>query len=138
MIPEIIEVFNYIFMVIFTAEAIVKLIALKTKLYFDDSWNVFDFTIVCFSLLMLFFKAVNVKVPFGNGPIVLRALRIGRIFRLIKKARQLNIIFYTLMDSAASLGSLGLLLMIIFFMFAIIGRSFFGLAQIKEPMLELN
>ena len=69
---------------------------------------------------------------------MLRALRIGRILRLIKQAHQLQIIFHTLFDSAGSLASLGLLLMILFFMFAIIGRSMFGLAKIEAPNEELN
>lgn len=69
---------------------------------------------------------------------MLRSLRIGRIIRLIKYARKLQIIFETLFDSAGSLGSLGLLMMILFFMFAIIGRNLFGLAGIKEPNVELN
>ena len=83
---SVIEVFNYVFMVVFTMEAIIKLIALK-KSYFQDSWNIFDFTIVCFTLFMLLLKMLNVEVPFGNGPTVLRALRIGRILRLIKRAK---------------------------------------------------
>ena len=69
---------------------------------------------------------------------MLRALRIGRIIRLIKQAKQLQIIFDSLFDSAASLGSLGLLLIILFFMFAIIGRSLFGMAKIGDPNEELN
>lgn len=136
-LPETIEIFNYVFMTIFTLEAIIKLIALK-GLYFRDSWNIFDFTIVTITLIMLFLKIINVEVPFGNGPTVLRALRIGRILRLIKRAKKLKIIFHTLLDSAASLGSLGLLLVIIFFMFAIIGRSVFGLTEINGAMEELN
>ena len=42
------------------------------------------------------------------------------------------------MDSAASLASLGLLLIILFFMFAIIGREAFGLAKIGDQNEELN
>ena len=80
-----IEVFNYVFMGIFTIEAIIKIIALK-KLYFKDSWNIFDFTIVAFTLLILLLKLASIPVSFGSGPTVLRALRIGRILRLIKKA----------------------------------------------------
>ena len=38
----------------------------------------------------------------------------------------------------ASLGSLGLLLMLFFFMFAVIGAQNFGLAHVGEPQLELN
>ena len=44
----------------------------------------------------------------------------------------------TLLESSTSLGLLGLLLMILFFMFAIIGRSTFGLTKIGEPNQELN
>jgi voltage-gated sodium channel len=42
---------NYVFMAIFTFEAIFKLIAMGTT-YFKDSWNVFDFIVVCGSLLI--------------------------------------------------------------------------------------
>lgn len=131
------EIINYVFMVIFTSEAAIKIIALK-KLYFRDSWNIFDFTIVTFTLLMLILKVANIDVPFGKGPLILRVLRIGRILRLIKQAKQLQIIFHTLFDSAASLGSLGLLLIMLFFMFAIIGRSTFGFAKIGAPNEFLN
>ena len=128
---------NYVFMTIFTIEACIKLVALKSS-YFSDSWNIFDFTIVAMTLIILSLKMAGIKVPLGNGPMILRALRIGRILRLIKKARQLLIIFHTLIDSSASLGSLGLLLIIVFFMFAIIGRSIFGHAKIGDPNEELN
>ena len=131
------EILNYVFMFIFTMEAIMKIIALKT-LYFKDSWNIFDFTIVVLTLLILMLKAASIDVGLGNGPIVLRTLRIGRIFRLIKQTKKLQIIFQTLFESATSLGSLGLLLIILFFMFAIIGRSMFGLVKIGEPNEELN
>jgi len=131
-LPGVIEYVNYVLLAIFTLEAIIKIIALK-GFYFRDSWNLFDFTIVCFTLVMLVLKLLSIEVPFGNGPTILRALRIGRVLRLIKRAKQLKIIFHTLLDSAASLGSLGLLLIIMFFMFAIIGRSLFGLAAIGDP-----
>lgn len=72
-------------MLIFTLEAIIKIIAMK-KLYFRDPWNIFDFTIVISTLVVLMLKALDVNIPFGNGPLILRALRIGRIFRLIKQA----------------------------------------------------
>ena len=84
-VPDITEMANYVFMVIFTIEAIIKIIALKST-YFKDSWNIFDFVIVSLTLLLLFFKVINFNVEFGNGATILRALRIGRILRLLKKA----------------------------------------------------
>ena len=50
----------------------------------------------------------------------------------------MQIIFHTLLDSSQSLASLGFLLVILFFMFAIIGRSLFGMAKIGAPLSELN
>ena len=41
---------NWVFTGIFTAEAIVKLIALRQH-YFKKAWNVFDFIIVVSSLI---------------------------------------------------------------------------------------
>lgn len=47
-----IEYINYVFMFIFTLEAIIKIIALKLN-YFRDSWNIFDFTVVIGTVLIL-------------------------------------------------------------------------------------
>ena len=46
------EIINYIFMAIFTLEAILKIIAMKLA-YFKDSWNLFDFTIVVLTLSIM-------------------------------------------------------------------------------------
>ena len=135
--PKFMENINYFFIFVFTAEAVIKIVALG-KVYFYDSWNRYDFAIVVITILILSLQFVNISIHFGIGFTVMRSLRIGRIIRLIKYARKLQIIFETLFDSIGSLGSLGLLMMILFFMFAIVGRNLFGLASIKEPNVELN
>lgn len=87
-LPNVMEIFNYCFSAIFTLEAIIKLIALK-KSYFSDSWNIFDFTIVIFTLVMLLLKVAGIAAGVGGGATILRSLRMARILRLIKKAQQL-------------------------------------------------
>lgn len=84
-VPKFVEVANYVFLVIFTVEAAIKIVAFR-KLYFHSSWNIFDFTIVIITLIILGLNVFNVPIEFGSGPTVLRALRIGRILRLIKRA----------------------------------------------------
>ena len=84
-LPSVIEILNYVFAGIFTLEALIKLIAMK-RMYFRDSWNIFDFTIVVFTLVILTLKVLQIDVQFGSGATILRALRIGRILRLIKQA----------------------------------------------------
>lgn len=128
---------NLVFNFVFTAEAIIKIIALKTS-YFYEAWNTFDFSIVSLTYIFLFLEWTGILSGFGQTTTILRALRIGRVLRLINKAKKLQIIIYTIMNSSASLGSLGLLLMLFFFMFAVIGAQNFGLAYIGEPQSELN
>ena len=60
-LPDVIEILNYVFMAIFTIEAIIKIIALKRH-YFKDSWNIFDFTIVAFTLIILLLKVASIPI----------------------------------------------------------------------------
>ena len=119
---SVIEVINYIFMVIFTLEAVLKIIAMG-KNYFKESWNIFDFTVVVMTALILGITWLGVGGNLGVTSTILRSLRIGRIFRLVKKAEKLQIIFQALLDAIPSMGSLGLLLFLLIFMYAIIGIS---------------
>jgi len=81
---------NYAFMAIFTIEAILKIIAMK---YFKDSWNIFDFTVVIGTIVVLVFSFSGVGGDISTQSTILRSLRIGRVFRLVKRAKQLQIIF---------------------------------------------
>ena len=83
---DILEYINYFFTAVFTLEAIIKIIGLGFKGYFTKGWNLFDFFIVLVSYVTLI---ISVSVQGNFGPkqaTVARAFRIGRIFRLIKKA----------------------------------------------------
>jgi hypothetical protein len=41
---------NFVFLVIFCIEALLKLICMKQK-YFHDSYNILDFVVICISLV---------------------------------------------------------------------------------------
>ena len=60
---------NYVFTGIFTAEAVLKIIAMTPAKFFRNGWNVFDFIIVTISLIEL--GLANVK-----GLSVLRSFRL--------------------------------------------------------------
>ncbi len=85
---RITEICNFIFMIIFTVEALIKIIAMR-KNYFRDSWNVFDFFVVTLTLLLLMLKIFGIQGQLGNSSMILRALRIGRILRLLKRLKSL-------------------------------------------------
>ena len=57
---------------------------------------------------------------------LLRAIRVIRIFRLVKVSPHLKAIFTTLMLSLPSLANVGALLLMLFFMYAVIGQQLFG------------
>lgn len=71
-------------MTIFTIEAIVKIIAQKLA-YFKDNWNIFDFTVVVGTLIILTLNWAGIGDSIAILGTILRTLRIGRVFRLIKK-----------------------------------------------------
>lgn len=71
---RILAIGNYIFTGIFTAEAILKIVAKSPAIYLKDGWNVFDIFIVTFSLIEL--GLANIK-----GLSVLRSFRL--VSRLI-------------------------------------------------------
>lgn len=79
-----IQIINYVFMVIFTIEAIMKIIA-QRKNYFKDSWNLFDFTVVVGTIVILSINWAGFGESIAILGTILRTLRIGRVFRLIKK-----------------------------------------------------
>jgi hypothetical protein len=135
-VVSVIEVVNYIFMVIFTLEAVFKVTAMRGN-YFKDSWNVFDFTVVVLTALILGLKAIGIGENLGVTSTILRSLRIGRIFRLVKRAEKLQIIFQALIDAVPSMGSLGLLLFLLIFMYSIIGISQFALIKIDGGLYDI-
>lgn len=50
MVADVLAMLNILFVVIFTLEAIVKIVGLRWH-YFTMPWNVFDFVVVVLSLL---------------------------------------------------------------------------------------
>ena len=51
-------------------------------------------------------------VDLGVQAVIVRSLRIGRVLRIVKRAKKLQIIFQTLVDSLPSMASLGVLLIL--------------------------
>ena len=76
--------FNYIFVAIFTVEAILKITGLGPVVFWLDKWNKFDSVIVVFSLLALDTGRFNFNAS------LLRVFRIARLFRMIKVSKGLS------------------------------------------------
>jgi len=130
------EYTNYFFTVVFTVEAVIKLYALTPYGYFAEGWNIFDFVLVLLSDIFLVMTLVGIASIGPKFSTVARSLRIGRIFRLIGRARFLRVIFNTIIVTLPSLANVSALLMLILTIFAILGMQLFGTVKLQSTFNE--
>jgi len=114
-----IVVMNAIFNAIFALEAALKLVAWTPHVYFQDGWNIFDFTIVIISF-------VSYPIDSLGNVSALRLFRLARLFRMFAKIPALRALFETLILSSSSLINVGSLIFVIFYIYAILGVFLFG------------
>ncbi len=98
---------------IFIAE-IVVLITARGLAYFKDPWCVFDFIVVGIAL-----------IPASGSLSVLRALRVLRVLRLINKVESMRKVVGGLLSALPGLGSVFGLILIIFYVAAMIATNLF-------------
>ncbi|XP_038565586.1 sodium channel protein type 4 subunit alpha B isoform X2 [Micropterus salmoides] len=126
---------NLVFIIIFTSECTLKLIALRHH-YFAVGWNIFDFVVVILSIVGLLLADIIEKY-FVSPTLfrVIRLARIGRVLRLIRGAKGIRTLLFALMMSLPALFNIGLLLFLIMFIFSIFGMSNFAYVK-KEAMID--
>ena len=99
---------------VFVVEILLRLFAHRLA-FFRDPWSLFDFVVVGIAL-----------VP-ASGPLaVLRALRILRVLRLLTLVPSMRRVVGALMGSIPGLSSIGLVLLLIYYVFAVIATKLFG------------
>ena len=131
---NILEASNSSLSIIFTIELVLKIYALRMR-YFDDGWNKFEFIVVCSSNL---FIVIGFFVS-QTGPTissVIRLLRICRLFRLIKRLKKLRMLFNTLIVSIPSIVNIGSLMILLFFIYAVIGMQLFSFIPNNDEVNE--
>ena len=114
---SVLSFLDLIFSIIYVFEISVKTIFLRLK-YLKDGWNIFDIIIVFLSLI-------------GNIPSLysLRSLRFIRVFRsirLVSHAKPLQRILSALIKSISKLAWTGVMLVLIYYVYAVLGVHFFG------------
>ncbi len=112
------EFLNNIILGVFIVEIFIKILAEGKKpwLYFYDGWNIFDFIIVAAAFM-----------PFGGSSIaILRLLRLLRVLKLIKALPKLQMLVGALLKSIPSMGYVSILLLLLFYIYAVAGVFFFG------------
>ncbi len=83
--------------------------------FFKDPWCVFDFVVIAIAL-----------IPASEALAVLRSLRVLRVLRLINKVQSMRKVVKGLLGSLASLGSVMGLMLIVFYVSAVISTNLFA------------
>ncbi len=98
----------------FVVELVARM-AIFGRAFWRDAWNVFDFIVITISL-----------IP-ATGPLqVLRALRVLRVLRVISAVPSLRRVVGGLVSSLPGMGSIALLLLLLFYVFSVMATQLYG------------
>lgn len=105
---------DHLLLYIFTAELALRIYAFRGR-FFRDPWGIFDLLVVAIAW-----------VP-ASGPLaVLRALRVLRVLRLISVVPSLRRVVEAMLAALPGMGSIVLLMALIFYVFAVMATKLFG------------
>ncbi|TRY59084.1 hypothetical protein DNTS_008394 [Danionella cerebrum] len=127
-LEEALKYCNYVFTVVFIIEALLKLVAFGVRRFFKDRWNQLDLAIVLLSIMGITLEEIKMNAALPINPTIIRimrVLRIARVLKLLKMATGMR----ALLDTV---GNLGLLFMLLFFIYAALGVELFGKLECTE------
>ncbi|XP_041429085.1 voltage-dependent L-type calcium channel subunit alpha-1D isoform X2 [Xenopus laevis] len=132
------EQVEYIFLIIFTVESFLKIIAyglvLHPSAYIRNGWNLLDFVIVVIGLFSVILEQFSHKPgdahhmsgkPGGFDVKALRAFRVLRPLRLVSGVPSLHIVLNSIMKAMVPLLHIALLVLFVIIIYAIIGLELF-------------
>ena len=125
------EIANVVFVLIFTIEASIKILAFGGKKYFRSKWNIFDFLAVLAAYIDIFMTLeFMMKASFiRTGPQIFRIFRIfrvSRLFRIFKPLKTLNNLISIVRHALSQILSVASMLMLIIFIFSVLGVFLFS------------
>uniref|UniRef100_A0A8C0HER8 Voltage-dependent L-type calcium channel subunit alpha n=1 Tax=Chelonoidis abingdonii TaxID=106734 RepID=A0A8C0HER8_CHEAB len=132
------EQVEYVFLIIFTVETFLKIIAyglvLHPSAYIRNGWNLLDFVIVVVGLFSVVLEQASHKPgdahhmsgkPGGFDVKALRAFRVLRPLRLVSGVPSLHIVLNSIMKAMVPLLHIALLVLFVIIIYAIIGLELF-------------
>ena len=121
-ILDILNVLNYVFTIVFTAETVLKIVGLGWKVFIKENFNKFDLLIVIISIIELQMSGAS------DGPGIfssLRGFRLMKIFKLFRSG-DLKILLDSITFTLGTIGDYVILLMLFMYVFALLGMSIFA------------
>ncbi|XP_074706614.1 voltage-dependent L-type calcium channel subunit alpha-1S isoform X3 [Strix aluco] len=134
------DILNVAFTVLFTLEMILKLMAFKVKGYFGDPWNVFDFLIVIGSIIDVILSEIDDSDDNSRVSITFfRLFRVMRLVKLLSRGEGVRTLLWTFIKSFQALPYVALLIVMLFFIYAVIGMQMFGkIAMVDGTQINRN
>uniref|UniRef100_A0A8C1G883 Voltage-dependent T-type calcium channel subunit alpha n=1 Tax=Cyprinus carpio TaxID=7962 RepID=A0A8C1G883_CYPCA len=120
------KICNYIFTIIFVLESVFKLVAFGFRRFFKDRWNQLDLAIVLLSIMGITLEEIEVNASLPINPTIIRIMRVLRIARGLYSLPSYLPYHHGPFFFPAKVGNLGLLFMLLFFIFAALGVELFG------------
>lgn len=111
---NLIVALDEIILAVFVVELTLRMIA-HGKAFWRDPWSLFDTIIVGVALM-----------PESGAFSVLRALRVLRVLRLVSSMPRLRRVVETLLRAIPGMGSIALLMMLLFYVFSVMATKLFG------------
>ncbi len=110
----VLHLFDKAILAVFVAELAARFLVYRGS-FFRDPWRVFDFVVVAIALM-----------PVTGNLSVLRALRILRVLRLVSVVPSLRRVVGGLVSALPGMGSIVLLLGLVFYVFAVMATTMFS------------
>jgi len=113
---EVLLLLDKVFLTIFVIEVLLRIFVYRLN-FFKDPWSLFDFVVVAIAL-----------IP-ASGPLaVLRSLRVLRVLRVLSMVPSMRRVVSALLGSLPGLSSIALVLVLIYYVFAVMATKIFGTA----------
>uniref|UniRef100_A0A4W5NSF4 Calcium channel, voltage-dependent, T type, alpha 1G subunit n=1 Tax=Hucho hucho TaxID=62062 RepID=A0A4W5NSF4_9TELE len=114
-LDEALKICNYIFTLVFVLESVFKLVAFGFRRFFKDRSEV--------TLYMFYYSYYPNVIIFLCVRV---CVRVSSVLKLLKMAVGMRALLDTVMQALPQVGNLGLLFMLLFFIFAALGVELFG------------
>lgn len=105
------------------------------KLYFYDTWNRFDFVVVVLSILFLLLKSYA-SINLGMAMTGVRAFRFVKLLQGSPKLKTLWLIVKTFMVALQPLLSVGCMLLLVLYIYAISGVEIFAQVMWNDTITD--
>ena len=123
---SILDFVNSVLTYIFIAEMVVKLLGMGFRDYCNDSFNIFDGTVVIISIVELIINSFTDGKAGGGAISSLRAIRLLRVFKLARSWTSFRDLLQKMVITLKDINFFGLLLILFMIIFTLLGMELFA------------